>query len=363
MATNETIHADLAIPPGEYLEEVLGELGMSKDDLARRMGRPAAKLSPIFKGDKAITPETALQLEKVVGVPAHIWAGLESEYRLALARQAEAECDTLLHAEAKLAARFCYSALVKAGEVERRTKPVEKAQALRDYFGVMSLNSVPELQRYRAAFRCGRSGERSREAVAAWLRLGERRAQGAYCAPFDETRLREALDFLRALTLEASDHFQASLRTRLAACGVALVICPHFPKTRAHGATFWLGRDKAVLMLTIRGKWADIFWFSLFHEIGHILLHGRQAVILEGGTEDRRETEADRFAADTLIPEDAYRSFLEHGRFYSQDVVAFANSVGVHPGVVVGRLQHEKRLKPEWGNDLRVRYRWAETED
>jgi HTH-type transcriptional regulator/antitoxin HigA len=91
MATNETIHSNLAVPPGEYLEEVLGELGMSKSDLARRMGRPATKLSPIFKGEKRITPETALQLEKVVGVAARIWTGLESEYRLALARNAEAD--------------------------------------------------------------------------------------------------------------------------------------------------------------------------------------------------------------------------------------------------------------------------------
>jgi HTH-type transcriptional regulator/antitoxin HigA len=86
MMTEQNIHSDLAIPPGEYLEEVLVELGMTKDELARRMDRPTPKLSSIFKGHKAITPDTALRLEKVVGVPAHIWTGLEAEYRLALAR-------------------------------------------------------------------------------------------------------------------------------------------------------------------------------------------------------------------------------------------------------------------------------------
>lgn len=87
MAIEPGIQSDLPIPPGEYLEEVLGELGMSKDELARRMNRPVPKLSSIFKGGKAITADTALQLEKVVGVPAHIWTGLEAEYRLRLARQ------------------------------------------------------------------------------------------------------------------------------------------------------------------------------------------------------------------------------------------------------------------------------------
>ena len=89
MMTDRSVHSDLAVPPGEYLEEVLEELGMTKDELAKRMDRPAPKLSAIFKGEKAITPDTALRLERGLGVPAHIWIGLESEYRLALARTEE----------------------------------------------------------------------------------------------------------------------------------------------------------------------------------------------------------------------------------------------------------------------------------
>lgn len=77
--TNKIIHSDLAIAPGEFLEEVIDDLGMTKDEFAVRMNRPAAKLSQIFSGNKAITPDTALQIEKVTGVPAHIWTGLESE--------------------------------------------------------------------------------------------------------------------------------------------------------------------------------------------------------------------------------------------------------------------------------------------
>jgi HTH-type transcriptional regulator/antitoxin HigA len=89
MMTDQSVHSDLAVPPGEYLEEVLEELGMTKDELAKRMDRPAPKLSAIFKGEKVITPDTALRLERVVGGPAQIWIGLESEYRRALARTEE----------------------------------------------------------------------------------------------------------------------------------------------------------------------------------------------------------------------------------------------------------------------------------
>jgi HTH-type transcriptional regulator/antitoxin HigA len=357
MMTKFAPQSDLAIPPGEFLEEMLDELGMTKDDLARRMGRPASKLTPIFKGEKAITPETALQLEQVLGVPAHIWTGLESEYRLTLTRRAN---DAQLEAEEHCVTTFCYSMLAKLGEVPRHTRPADKVQALREYFGVMSLSSVLELRRYKAAFRSGTAGERSPEAVAAWLRLGERRAHGKSCAPFSEPRLRGALQKLRAMTLLAPEDFLPKLEEELAACGVVLVVCPHFPKTKAHGATFWLGSGKAVLMLTIRGKWADVFWFSLFHELGHILRHGRNAVILEDNEGNKRETEANAFASDALIPEEAYSQFVQQGRFGEKTITAFARHIGIHKGIVVGRLQHDRLLEQNWLNGLRARYEWAE---
>ena len=89
MAADTIYHSNVAIPSSEYLEEILVHLGMSKDELAQRMERPASILSPIFKGEKAIASDTALHFEKVLGVPAHIWMGLEAEYRSILASQEE----------------------------------------------------------------------------------------------------------------------------------------------------------------------------------------------------------------------------------------------------------------------------------
>ncbi|RMD89790.1 MAG: addiction module antidote protein, HigA family, partial [Calditrichaeota bacterium] len=145
MMIREGIHSDLAIPPGEYLEEIIAEMGMTKDELARRMNRPAPKLSAIFKGQKAITPDTALQLEKVVGVPAHIWTGLEAEYRLTLARNQEVRETQKLRDETHLIRKFCYSELAKLGFVARKTKPVEKVLELQRFFGVTSLKNISTL--------------------------------------------------------------------------------------------------------------------------------------------------------------------------------------------------------------------------
>lgn len=392
MMTKEAIHSELAVPPGEYLEEVIRELGMTKDELAHRMDRPASKLSPIFKGKKAITPDTALQLEKVVGVAAHIWTGLEAEYRLTLARQHEARRRESMKEETDLVKAFCYKQLAELGAVAKRTRLVDQVLELQKFFGVTSLKRVLELGRYRLAFRCGEpcrgrftpeavparaaqtvpfrgsaisSAPLPRpEAVAAWLRLGETRAQQMVCAPFERVRLQAALKNLRALTGQPLQESAKPLRERLGSAGVALVFCPPLPGVKARGATFWLGRDKAVVMATLREKWADAFWFNLFHEIGHVFLHDRQTVILEDGNEDsetqRREREADQFASDHLVPRHDYEQFVKQENVDPVPMREFAVRIGIEPGIVVGLLQHHRLLKPGRGNKLRTRLKWTD---
>ncbi len=361
MATSHEVHSDLPIPPGEYLEEVIKDLGMSKDELAKRMDRPAPKLSAIFKGSKAITPDTALQLEKVVGVPAHVWTGLEADYRLALARWQDDEELRRRKEESHLVKSFRYADLCKLRFVAKQKLATDRVLELHKFFGVTSLGTVLNLRRYQAAFRSGMQ-RRSPEAVAAWLRIGELEAQKTRCAPFQERRLKEGLESVRAMTPLSPEDFQERLHHLLASCGVALVLCPHLTGTYAHGATFWLGSDKAVMMLTIRYTWADVFWFSLFHELGHILLHERQAVILEDDGDDSAqddfEKEADRFAANTLIPPAAYRGFLKGNRFSAEDIERFARQVRISAGIVVGRLQKEGYIRHSWHNALRRRFQW-----
>lgn len=368
MATNSTVHSDLAIPPGSYLAEVIEDLGMTKDELAKRMDRPATKLSAIFNGRKAITPDTAIQLEKVLGIPAHIWTGLEAEYRLTLERQAERQEEERLKAESSSVKDFCYNELAKMGFVKKTQKPVERVRELQSFLGVTSLTNIQSLRRYKVAFRKAKKVKKapSPEALVSWLRIGEKLAQEKVCAPFDLGRLKSFLPQLRKLTkLDAKD-FQPRLEERLAEAGVVLILCPHLPKTYVHGATFWLGQDKAVLMITIRGSWADIFWFSLFHELGHIVRHGKSRTFLEFNNhaheDEKAEREADQFAQDWLIPPDVYHEFLrrEKGTFYTQQIRKFANQIGVHSGIVVGRLQHDGYLERQWQNNLRVRLQWKE---
>lgn len=367
MMTKE-IYSDLPISPGEFLEEVLEDLGMGKDELAKRMNRPAAKLSAIFNGIKAITPDTALQLAKVTGVPAHIWTGLESEYRLTLARLQEQKELVNRKNETPFITKFCYSEISKLGYIEYKSKPTEKVEGLQKFLGVTSLSNLDNLRRYQPFFKqnINKNHKVSSEAIISWLRIGEIEAYKINTNPFNEAKLYELLPDLRKMTTLSPDKFQKEMEKKFSDLGVALVIVPHLPKTCAHGATFWLNKNKAVLMITIRGRWADMFWFSLFHELGHILLHSRQQIYIESDPASgidfvvkNLEDEANTFASNNLIPASEYEQFFEQGSFYKKDILRFSGKINIHPGIVVGRLQHDEKILPSWHNDLRERYVWG----
>ena len=360
MMTDLAIHSDLAIPPGEFLLEVASDLGISQADLARRMGRPPQAINEIIKGEKIITPETALQLEQVLAVPAHIWTGLEAEYQLVKARHQEAET---LEQEVSLLDRFPYRDMAAFRWVETTRNNSRKVQELRRFFGVASLHHLKDVKAYSPAFRQAVKSAASPEALAAWLRAGELEARRIDTLPYDEKKLKADLARLRTLSTQTPKNFDPQLREALARCGVGFVWHPHLPKTYVNGATFWLANDKAVLMMSIRGSWADIFWFSLFHEIGHILLHDRRHTFLEDTADDpqwkKQEHEADVFSRDTLIPPAQYERFVARCVLTTATIRAFAEELNIAPGIVVGRLQHDKRLASHQQHGLRVRYTWG----
>ena len=357
MATDKQVFSDLPVPPGELLAETIETVGLSQAELARRMGRPAQAINEIVRGTKEITAETAIQLERVLGVPAHIWLGLEAEYQHTKARRADRQ---RLQGEAKLAARFPCRAMTRLGWLKKTKDRVSELEALLDFFGVGTLGAIADAE--GAAYRLSRSRPAQPEALAAWLRKGTLDAQRVKTEPFNEQRILDLLPELRSLTRASPDVFEPRVKRELAARGVALVLLQHLPKTRAHGATRWLTPEKVLVQLSLRGRWADIFWFTLFHELGHVLRHGRRDVFIEWVDDDQddREREADAFATEALIPRPAYDAFLRRTPTPSAAaVVSFADQQRVAPGIVVGRLQHEGKLPHSDLNHLRARYEWV----
>ncbi len=353
---------DYAVPPGETLLETLQTLGMSQAELANRTGRPLKTINEIIKGKTAITPETALQLERVLGVPARFWNNLERNYRDALARLRERKG---IAAGTAWLRKIPVRPLIKAKAIRDLDDKAALVVEVLNFFGVGSPAAWERIwTSQRAVFRRSPALRSAPGAVAAWLRIGELRAQRIQCAPFDKSKFRATLDKLRALTVKPPEIFQPELDELCASAGVAVVFVSELPGTHVSGATRWLTAKKALIQLSLRYKSDDHLWFTFFHEAGHILLHGKRRVFLEDSrTTDTLEKEANAFAANTLIPPGALREFQRRGDFSKAAVREIARELGISPGILVGRLQFEHVLPYSHCNDLKRRFVLVEPED
>lgn len=354
---------DYVSPPGETLEEILEEREMSQAELALRMGRPRKTISEIINGHAAITPETALQLERVLSIPARFWNNLERNYREALARQEEQE---RLYKQVAWLDQIPVKDMIHKKWIRFCQDKVEQLREVLIFFGVAS----PERWQTvwgsaQVYFRKSLAFQSDPGAVAAWLCRGELVAAQINCAAYNPSKFREVLQQVRALTIEPQEVFQFEMVRLCASAGVAVVFVPELPKTRTSGATRWLKPDKALIQLSLRYKTDDHFWFCFFHEAGHILRHGKRSVFLEfkENQEDEEEKEANKFAADLLIPPAEWERFLASSQKRAKaGIQQFASEIGIAPGIVVGRLQYEKELPRSHCNDLKRRLEWASDE-
>ncbi len=359
---------DYAVPPGQTLQETIERLQMSQTELARRTSRPVKTINEIIQGKAAITPETAIQLERVLGVPARLWNSLERNYREALARIGEQK---RLESEIPWLKNVPVRELIQMEVLPDLPDKVALLAATLNFFGVATTKAwETQWAQPQAAFRQSRAFVSSPGALAAWLRLGDLQAHRIDCRNFSGSRFRSTLVRIRQLTREEPRVYQPETVRLCAQAGVAVVFVPELSKTRVSGATRWVSSERAILQLSLRYKTDDQLWFSFFHEAGHILLHGKREVFVEGPPDadasqrDQKEGEADRFASETLIPSNDWKTFLLKGRYNAKaEIEQFAAAMGIAPGVVLGRLQHEGYvpLQSQW-NDLKVPLTLARTD-
>ncbi|HRZ43767.1 MAG TPA: HigA family addiction module antitoxin [Candidatus Paceibacterota bacterium] len=350
------LEPNYAVPPGATLLETIESLGMSQAELASRMGRPLKTINEIVKGKAAITPETALELEKVLGAPASFWNNAERNYRETLARL---ENERQLEREVAWARQFPYAEMAKRGWVPGANAGVQRVQALLRFLGIASTEQWATFSlQTQGAYRESRSFQSDSYALGCWLRQGELAAQKIACAPFSETAFRSALQEARTLTAAPPEQAEQRLRELCAASGVAFVVVPEIKGTHVSGVTRWLHPAKALIQQSLRHKTDDHFWFTFFHEAGHILLHGKKAVFLEfNGITDPKEAEADQFARNCLIASAEWDAFLKAGRPTQASVRALARKLRIAPGIVVGRLQHDRIIPHSHFNELRTTLR------
>ncbi len=346
---------DFAVPPGQTLREVMDSQGMTQRDLAARTGLTVQTLSRIIKGIQPISYETANRLEMVVGVPARLWNRLEAEYREQLSKQAE---------RGRLRDGLDWLKTIPTRELIERgalSPQRDKVLLLREtlaFFGVSSVEAwhsiwdEPAVAARRSACFETRPGP-----AATWIRLGERQASEIDCRPHDAGRFKDALHEIRGLTREEPHVFVHRMRSLCADAGVALALVREMKQVPWNGATKWMSPSKAMILLNLRGKGEDRFWFSFFHEASHVLNDSKKCILINDESDvDPRERAANAFAAETLIPA-RHNDDIRSART-AFDLKRLARAIGVSVGVVAGRYQY---LTKRWNyhRDLIRRLEWA----
>lgn len=349
---------DYAVPPGETLEETMQALGMSQRELADRTGLAVQTLNRIFKGEQPISYETANKLELVTGTPAAFWNNLEAQYREQLAKREEAQ---VMEGQIAWLKTIPVRELVARGVLPETNDSVVRLRECLRFYAVSSVQAwsavwhQPAAAARRSPFLASKPGPTS-----AWLRLAQIEARALDCAPYSRKQFQEALKQIRPLTVGRPEEFVPKMVSLCARAGVALVLVPEIKGAPWSGAAEWLTPTKAMIVLNLRGKYEDRFWFTFFHEASHILHDSKKETFIDDGAQYRERPEeqrADEFAAETLIPR-SFDAAIRAARSKA-DIRALAEKIGVCPGIVAGRYQH---LTKKWTHfhELKAKFVWGE---
>ena len=365
---SEHLFESTVVPhPGEMVLEYLDLCDWPQRELARRSGLTAKTISEICSGKAPVTATTALAFEKVFQRPAHFWLNLQRQFDEAEARRSQ-------FAKSAQWSEWVKSFPLKEMKRLKFSLPagLSDADVLLNFFGVSSPDSWSSVWEAAAvAYRQTRIFNTREQSIAAWVQEAEIVARGLDVAPFNEQRLHSALKELRRLTRVSADKIMDPLQEACAAAGVAVVLVPGLPNTGISGCAKWLSGKRALVALTLRYKTDDQLWFTIFHEMGHLLLHRtKRSFILDNAAEslsdrvidpgmEKYEEEANRFAGDTLIPPSAFDGFIKAQTFTNDSIHDFAETIGIGPGIVVGRLQHDGLLARHQGNALKQKLDWG----
>lgn len=343
MNSQTEFRPNYAVSPGEVLDEHRVVAGLTQSELAQRLGFSGKHVNRIIAGFEPVTPETALKLESVFGLSAGVWLNLEAKYQEHQARQSEV---ARLEAEQAWLSKIPHRSIAKLGWIPERQKGNDLVRSLRSFFGVGSLDYLPTVWHdTQAAYRKSEAFSSHEWAMLAWLAQGERAFDRIVTKPFDSAGLRTALSEIKALSCLPDAKFAQPLVERCASLGVALVFVPTPEGARVCGATRWMAADKVLVQLSLRYRTNDQFWFTLFHEFGHVLLHGKKEPFIDFDGPDEtqgQEREANDFATRQLVNQGELDHFVAEADFRASRVREFAAEQRVAPGIVVGQLQHRR---------------------
>lgn len=346
---------DIAFHPGETLAEKLEEINMGPKEFAIRTGKPEKTINAVLKGESAITSDMAILFEDVLQIPARFWLKQQYEYDEYIARQKR---QSVIDLAKDWAAQFPYAEMAKLGWIIPTRKVEEKVVHLFKYFGLSSSEAWEEYfykQQLKVAFRISLHNTKNPHALSAWIRQGELQANSMEAPAFDKQLLLEQLPKIKKVMAIHPQDFFVQLQQLCLRAGVKVIYTPCVKQAPISGSTRWIN-NYPVIQLTGRYNQNDRFWFTFFHEVGHVLLHGKKEIFLEdieySDYDNQKEQEADGFAVKWTFSEEQENEVLKNEDLTEREIVEFAKKFNTHPAIIIGRLQKKEIIHYSQGRQF-----------
>lgn len=370
MGIEEKYQLDYAIHPGEYLEELLEACNMSQKELADRTQISTKHINQIIKGKANVTAKTAIDLEHALDRSAKYWLDLQLNFDEFCERR---ELVENLKNNLEWIRSFDYAEITNRGFVNPTRDIIQKGLNLLLFFQVASVDAWYRTWVLKANEIYCRSGAQTGTDVkdstiarlASWIRMGQIEALkkvDKYPA-FQPEVLKANLSRIRDISVVGdADAFTYALTESLKIAGVLIQFVKEVCGMRTYGTSFMVRNNEvACIQLCLRGRTNDQLWFSIMHEIYHLVNRGNNKGFLIGHSKNNgEEAGADEFASEVLIPKEKYSQFVANKVFTAQSIITFAKNANIHESIVIGRLQHDHLIGFNILNQLKVKYKWSD---
>ena len=346
---------DWLVHPGESIAEAIEDRGLTQKELALRTGFTEKHISTVINGIKSISAKLALGLEKALDIPATFWKNLQANYELEL--ESFNEINNITEAELEIAKEITKPIESITGETLNDSNNSFKVWSLRNLLGVSNLTAISKLN--AGFYRVQASTGTNEKIMYAWQYLSEKECENQTDLPLNIDLLKSKLEDIKAIMFQdATEHINL-IRDVLNSCGVLFTVKKHVTGLPIHGLTVKTRNNKVMIAMTIRNKYVDTFWFSLFHEIAHVINNDFLINHSNIQTMEKIEENANDFASNILIDQAEYERFISNKNFSNEAILSFSEKINVLPGIVSGRLMNDNVI--DWSNNIfRTKYEWID---
>ena len=353
---------DYFVPTSELIKERLEIYNISQKELAIRLGLSEKHISELLNNKVLLTMEMAMALEKVINLKYEILMGYEIKYRGYLEKKKELEKLNNENLD-EICEKFQVDFMRKKKwlELPERSTKAEKVYELLKFFGVKNIENILSVYSSRVYEYSFKEDGYKIEPLLVWIRKCELEARKQNVNEYNKEKFENSLNEIKDLIKKDDIDIFKEIKRICNDNGVYFVMEEAVPNSKVRGAFTWIG-ENPLIQISLRYCTNDHFWFAFFHEIGHLMLHAKKSknfIDVEKVENKEMELEADKYSRNMILDDNIYMNFLKENNYTKEKIIRFAKNNNIHPGIVVGRLQHDGKLSWNVLDELKQRYRWV----